>query len=149
MKTESGFTLIELLVVVAIITVLSSLAMTAFGVYKKSAAYAVASQTYADARRAIEGGINNFDNPPGLVGLYEQAVKGKLSDANADTLMPGFRVPADAKFRVSYDPSCEDAGCQREFLQVNHCKGAEYIRWVRFGDGLEFLFTHLAGEGCA
>jgi prepilin-type N-terminal cleavage/methylation domain-containing protein len=129
MRSASGFTLIELLVVIAIITLLTYMGFALFALHKAT--------------------VNDFDHPPGAVGLVQQGTRGTLNDAAARALLPGFQVPDNVVFRVSYDPSCEDAGCEREFLQVNHCLGKEFVRWVRFGDGVDVLFEHVPGEGCS
>jgi prepilin-type N-terminal cleavage/methylation domain-containing protein len=149
MRSASGFTLIELLVVIAIITLLTYMGFALFALHKATAAYAAAAQTRRHAQTALEAGVNDFDHPPGAVGLVQQGTRGTLNDAAARALLPGFQVPDNVVFRVSYDPSCEDAGCEREFLQVNHCLGKEFVRWVRFGDGVDVLFEHVPGEGCS
>lgn len=147
MNSERGFTLIELLVVVAILSVLSFMGLTAFSVYKKSASYAVAAQAYADARRAMEAGITDIDNPPGFVPVTEQAFKGSIQDGAAQTLLPGFQLPANVKFSVAYDPDC-DAGCERATIKVLACAAEEYILWVQLGGQGEFLMQHIGGESC-
>lgn len=149
MRTESGFTLIELLTVIGILSVLSYLGTTAFSSYKASAAYAVAAQTYADSRRAMEAGINDIDRPPGEVPIVAQSAKGMIQDAAARGLLVGFFLPENVKFTVSYDPECQEAGCERAMIQVNHCFGKQAVRWVQFGDGLDILLDKLAAEGCA
>ena len=150
MKTESegGFTLIELLTVVAIIGVLATLGATSFSVYRTKAYYAMISQTYEQARTAMEAGINNIDSPPGLVPLTEQKIRGSITDGAANALLPALKLPPEVAFQVSYDPDCLDAGCTKEFIQVNHCKGEEYIQWSRLGNGIDVLLENLSGIGC-
>ena len=148
MHKESGFTLIELLTVIANLSVLSFMGITAFATYKSSAAYAVAEQTFADSRTAMEAGLNDIDNELPDVGLVSQKVKGMLLDASARSLFVGLMLPDNVKFTASFDPTCEDQGCERSMIQVNHCLGKEAIRWVQFGSGLDVLFDHLASEGC-
>ncbi|NLF25958.1 MAG: type II secretion system protein [Deltaproteobacteria bacterium] len=148
MHKESGFTLIELLAVIAILSVLSFMGITAFATYKSSAAYAVAEQTYADSRRAMEAGLNDIDRELPDVSLVSQKAKGMLQDSGARSLFVGFMVPDNVRFTASFDPTCEEEGCERSMIQVNHCLGKEAIRWVQFGNGLDILFDHLASEGC-
>lgn len=148
MRTERGFTLIELLTVLVILSILSGLGMYSFSVYQARAAYIVAEQTMSDARTDLEASITSVDNPPGSVALYAQAIQGPLQNAAAAALLPSTRVPRNVKFQVSYDSGCIDGGCQSEFIQVNHCNGSEYVRWIRFGDGVDVLLDHLAGSGC-
>ena len=148
MQNQAGFTLIELLAVIAILVVLGFLGMTAFATYKASAAYAVASQTYADSRRALEAGMNDIDRALPEVPLFSQKVKGILQDPSARSLLAGFVLPDNVKFTIAFDPQCEEEGCERSMIQVNHCFATEAIRWVQFGDGMEFLFSHLAEPGC-
>ncbi|MCB0310515.1 MAG: hypothetical protein KDD42_04740, partial [Bdellovibrionales bacterium] len=91
----------------------------------------------------------NVDDPPGAVGLTTQSSQGPIQDPRAAELLPGMMVPRLTKFAVSYDPTCEDSSCEMSSMQVNHCQGEEYIRYVRFGDGLGVWLEHLAGDGCA
>lgn len=147
--SEAGFTLIELLSVLAIIGILSSLGITSFRVYQANAAYAVASDTIRNAQTAFEAGINDIDDPPGNVGLTQQTTQGQITNASAANLLPGMMLPKNVSFQVQYDPTCTDAGCQSALVQVNHCLGEQYVRWVRFGDGLGVLLENLDGEGCS
>ena len=148
MRSESGFTLIELLTVIAIVMVLSSLALTSFQVYRADAAYSVVESTIRNARNAVEASINNVDSPPGAVALTSQNTPGTLSDASARAFLPAFQLPKNTKLEVSYDPACVTAACQSELLEVGHCFSDEYSRWVRFGDGVEVLLEHVSGGGC-
>lgn len=147
-SSQRGFTLIELLVIISIIGLLAGLGITAFKVYRSNAAYSVVEVSIRDARTAIEASLNDPDNPPLAVPLTAQTAQGVVTDAAASQFLPGFRVPRSTKFQVSYDPTCTVAACQSELVQVNHCKGDEFARWVRFGDGVDVLLEHLAGTGC-
>ena len=135
-SAEEGFTLLELLTIIGIIGVLASLALTSFGFYKASAALAVAETTLHDARGAFEGGIVDSDNLPASVALTSQTTQGPVSDANANALLPGFMVPDNVRFDVSYDNTCTNGACTLALLEVRHCQGEEYVRWTRFGDGV-------------
>jgi prepilin-type N-terminal cleavage/methylation domain-containing protein len=148
MNSQRGFTLIELLTVIVILGILSSLGMYSFSVYKQRAAYIVTEQTLGDARTDLEASITNLDNPPGSVALFAQSAQGALQNAAAAALLPSTMVPRNIKFQVSYDADCIDGGCQSEFIQINHCNGTEFVRWIRFGDGVDVLLDHLAGVGC-
>ena len=148
MNEESGFTLIELLTVLAIIGVLSSLGVTAFRVYQANAAYVAASETLRQARTSFEAGINDIDNPPASVGLTLQTSSGQLDSAQARDLLVGLKLPKSVAFQVAYDSGCLAANCQSAFMQVRHCQGEQFVRWVRFGDGSSILLENLAGEGC-
>jgi len=147
-SSQSGFTLIELLVVVAIVGILASLGLTSFNFYKASAAYATAESTLHDARNAIEASMVDADNPPELVNLMAIEQQGPVQDPDAKQLLPGLVIPRNTKFQVAHDPDCLAAGCQAQFVQVNHCLGKEFVRWIRFGDGLEMKLDKIAGEGC-
>ncbi len=144
---ERGFTLVEVLVVTATIMLLAAIGLTVFQVYKSSAAYAVMAQSFADARRSLEAGINNFDAAPPAVNFTQQ-VPGELLDAAARQLMPAFRVPANVKIEVSYNPACTDRSCESAYVELRHCQASEHIRWTRLGDGLDLLLEHIAGGGC-
>ena len=146
-RHHKGFTLIELLTIIAILGVLAYMGSTAFQMYKSTAAYGVIAQTLADARRAVEAGISNFDLPPGAVNV-SQSARGEMQDAGARALMPGFRLPRGVKIDVSYNPECLDLGCEQAYIELRHCQAKEHLRWVRYGDGLDMLLEHLAGGGC-
>lgn len=148
MVSQRGFTLIELLVIVSIIGLLAMLGITSFGVYRSDAAYSVASRTLRDARTTVEASLNNIDTARLAVNFYQQGHPGPIADAAAAALMPGMMIPRNIKLTASHDPDCDHAGCQAEFLQVNHCLGKKYIAWSRFGDGLEFMQEHIEGVGC-
>ena len=148
MKSQAGFTLIELLTVIAIIGVLSALGVTNLAYYKANAAYASATTTMHNARNALEAGLSDPDNLPGAVGLTSQTSQGSLTNVAAAALLPGMLLPSDVKFQVEYDPACSTGACQSDFLQVNHCFGREYIRFLRFGDGVELYLDHIDGVGC-
>ena len=147
--SQLGFTLIELLIVIAIIGVLTLLGMTAFRIYQANAGYAVAARLMQDARTAFEAGVSDFDNPPSTVSLTSQVVKGPVSDPSARSLLPGLMIPGSVKFQVSYDSTCQATGCQSGFIQVNHCQGHQYLRYLRFGDGSDILIPNVAGDGCS
>lgn len=147
-QREDGFTLIELLTVIAIVGILSALGLTSFGYYKASAAYASVEATLHDARNALEAGTVDADNLPASVPLVLQGAQGPITDNLAADLLPGMMLPRNTAFRVSYDSSCDNGGCQSTFLQVNHCFGDEYAQFIRFGDGVELKLDHIAGEGC-
>ena len=147
MKRQKGFTLIELLVTIALIGVLAKLGISAFAIYRASAAYASASTTLRHAREASEAGTVDESNLPVAFALTSQAVAGPLAGAPAQ-FMPGLQLPNNLKFQVSYDPTCQVGGCVARFAQANHCFGKEYVQWFRFGDGTDALMEHVAGVGC-
>lgn len=149
MQSERGFTLIELLTVIAIIGVLASLSMSGFSLYKASAAYAVASQTLHGARNALEAALSDPDNPPAAVELDSQEAPGPIADPVARRLLLGMQLPRNVKLSYGYDPTCLDSACAYEsYLQANHCSGKEFVRWIRFGDGVEIMLDHVRGDGC-
>ena len=147
-KSDAGFTLIELMVVIGIIGILSLLGMTSFNVYKKQGAYAVVESLVRDSKTVVEGSLNNVDNPPSAVALVSQSSPGSITDSAAYTLLPELKLPRDVSLSVSYDPSCDVSTCQQQFVQVKHCKGDEYIQWIRFGDGVDVTLDRIAGAGC-
>lgn len=145
---EAGFTLIELLVVFIVVGVLAATSIASFGVYRAKAAYASAEATLSFARRTVEASLTR-DTRPAAVPLYVQDTPGSVFDAAAADYLLGMQLGPEIKLQVSYDPSCADGSCQSDFLQVNHCRGQEFIRWIRFGDGVETLLENISGVGCA
>lgn len=148
MRSEGAFTLIELLTVIGTIGLLAALGLTSFNVYKANAAYASVETTMINARNAVEAGISDPDNLPPAVALVSQKAQGSIQDNAAANFLPGMMLPSKMKFQASYDPTCVDAACQSEFLEAKHCWGKEYMRWVRFGDGVEMYLDHISGIGC-
>lgn len=148
MKNEKAFTLLELMAVLAILSILMSLAMFSLTEYTATAGYSVAASTLRDARTALGASFNDANTAPPALGLTTQTSPGGIQDNTARLLLPGMQLPSNVKFSVSYDPSCTDASCESEYLQVRHCRGNEYIRWIRYGDGLDVLLEHISGVGC-
>lgn len=148
MRNEQGFTLIELLLVVAIIGILSGLAISSFGIYKASAAYSVADVALRNARTAAAAGLSNPDELPSAVALTSQSVQGEISLAAGRDYLPGMQIPKNLKFTFEFDPTCAGAACQAEYLEARHCDGEEFVRWIRYGDGTEVLLDKIAGSGC-
>ncbi|MBX7144755.1 MAG: prepilin-type N-terminal cleavage/methylation domain-containing protein [Oligoflexia bacterium] len=147
-RHEGGFTLIELLTIIAIIGVLGGLGLASFKVYRSDAAYSVTESTLRNARNSVEASVNNPDVVQIPVALVSQNVPGEPQDASAHSYLPAFMIPKNVKVSVFYDPSCSTAACQSDMLEVSHCFANEYTRWVRLGDGSDFLLEHLAGGGC-
>ena len=148
MKSEAGFTLLELLTVVGLISLLSALGLTSFTYYKAAAAYATAESTLHDARNAIEASLIDADNLPASVPTLSQTASGVITDGDAFEFLPGLRLPNHVRFTVMYDNACIDSDCQSEYVQVKHCFGNEYVRWIRYGDGVEVKMDHISGSGC-
>lgn len=145
---KRGFTLIELLTVISLLGVLAGLALQAFYIYRANGYYAVTESTLKNARTALEAGLSNVDNLPTAVGLTSQASPGSIGDPGLSTLLPGMRLPNNVKLQAMYDDTCDVGACTSEILQVNHCKGSEFARYIRFGDGSDILMQHVAGAGC-
>ncbi|MCI5065804.1 type II secretion system GspH family protein [bacterium] len=146
-SSEAGFTLIELLTVIGIVSVLSSLALTSYYYYKSSAAYAVTEIGIHDAQTAFEAGISDPDNLPASFGVTSQSSQGSIQDASASALLPGYRVPRQSRFQVSFDSTCAVGTDSMGYMQLNHCLGDRYVTWERFCDGVTVKLV-VEGEGC-
>lgn len=147
MNKEGGFTLVELLTIIGIIGVLAALSLSSYTYYKSSAAVAVAETGIHDAQTAFEAGIVDPDNLPASFGLVSQSSQGAIQDASAKDLLPGFRVPRQSKFQVSFDKTCAVLEDSMAYMQLNHCQGDQYVTWERFCDGVTIRLT-VEGEGC-
>jgi len=144
---QRGFTLIELLTVIAILGVVSGLALNSFYQYRSDAAIASAESAAANGVLAMEATLNTPDRVFPAVLEYAQGTQGPISDPTVARVLPGMQVPPKVKMRFSFDPDCQDASCILFSVQMNHCQGSEFIRRVRMGDGVETTLQ-LAGSGC-
>jgi hypothetical protein len=133
-RRQHGFTLIELLVSIALLMALSYLSISSFWTYRSTAALSVAQQTLRNARTALEVGINSDTLPPAVD--HTQATQGAITDAAMRDYLPGMLVPRNVSVYAGYDPTCEDAGCESDRLEVRHCLGKQYVTWFRAGDGV-------------
>ena len=147
MRSESGFTLIELLTIVGIIGILASLSLSSYVYYKGSAALAVAETGMHDAQTAFEAGIGDPDNLPSSFALLSQTQQGELTNADANDLLPGYRIPRNSKFQVEFDTTCAVSTDPFGYMQLNHCQGDRYVTWERFCDGVIVRLT-VEGSGC-
>jgi prepilin-type N-terminal cleavage/methylation domain-containing protein len=149
MKLERGFTLIELLTVIGTLGVLLYLSINSYKLFRSSAGYGAAQMTMISGRNEVEAAVNKDpDNLPAAVPLTTQSAQGPLTNNVAHALLPNFILGKKVKFSVSYDPTCDNAGCQSEYVEASHCMGLEHIAWVRFGDGVGVVLEHLPGGGC-
>lgn len=148
MRSQRGMTLIELMTVIVLLGVLSGLSISTFKLYRASANYTVAETSMQYARRAIEAALSRTDNPPDAVALTSQTVAGAVVDADAAEYLEGFYLPPNIRVDVEYDPGCNNGGCQSDYVQIKHCEGLEFVRWIRFGDGTELMLPNLPGAGC-
>lgn len=149
MCSQRGFTLIELLVVVSLLGILSGLSISTYKLYRAQANYTVAESSMQYARRSIEASLARTDSPPDAVALTTQTAAGAVQDPDAAEYLDGFYLPPSIRVDVEYDPDCRDGGCQSDYVQIRHCAGKEFVRWIRMGNGTDLMFTHLPGEGCA
>lgn len=148
MKAEQGFTLIELMTAFVIIGILAALSMSSFTAYMARAGYGVAETAVRNGRTAIEAAFSSSTSDPAAVPLVAQSTPGGITNGAARALLPGMQLPSRVKFEVSYDPACQVAACEQQVVQARHCAGQEYVRWVRYGDGLDIYLEHIAGAGC-
>lgn len=148
-RSQAGFTLIELLTVIATVMVLAALSISAFSVYRSSAAYAGVATTLRNAVNAASASTINPEELPAAVGLLSQTSPGQMTDARARAFLTSFQLGKNMKIQVSYDPTCTSAACTESFVQVNHCSGKAYQQWMRFGDGSDVLVESIPGAGCA
>ncbi|NDC38556.1 MAG: type II secretion system protein [Proteobacteria bacterium] len=144
---QSGFTILELLVVTVTLAALTYLSMNSFVLYRAQAAYSVAAAVLHNAHTAVEASATDPSNAPGALSIAQSA-PGRISDPAARAYLPQLILPMQVKLTASYDPNCTSAGCMSDFLEVKHCLGKEYLQWMRFGDGIEVMLPHIAGDGC-
>ena len=146
-RNQQGFTLLELLVVIGIISLLCYLGLTSFWVYRADAAYSVAQSVLRNSKVSIEAGQTDTSNLPGPVDIVQTA-QGPIQDVAARAYLPNMQLPRNVKFSAQYDPDCLDETCQSDLIEIKHCLGKQYIRWIRFGDGSEPQMLPIQGSGC-
>ena len=145
---EAGFTIIELLTIMGVVGVLSALSLTGLKVYKGNAAFGVAETTLGHARTSLEAGILSEEGGVSSVPLTTQKVQGEIIDPLANDLLPALLLPRNVKFQVEYDNGCDNQFCQESMLQLDHCHAENYVRWIRYGDGVAAQLE-LPGSDCS
>jgi prepilin-type N-terminal cleavage/methylation domain-containing protein len=134
---ERGFTLIELLTVIVLLGILAALSVQGFVIYKASAAFAVATSTLRDAQTALYAAQTAPNATFSSVDTSQRA-QGALATAEGREIFPGFVLPKSVDFAYAYDPTCVDGSCPYQTrVEVRHVAGQKYLRWIRFGDGVE------------
>lgn len=146
-ENEHGFTLIELLTTIMTMGALAGIVVQSYRDYTAKAAYGVAADSVRNARTSYEASQQDPDSTYPSIAMNQNSA-GPISDPAARELLAGFVVSDKTAFQVTHEPGCIAGGCIASFIQVNHCRGKEYVSWTRFGDGSEVLLEHVAGEGC-
>lgn len=144
-RKDSGFTLVELITAVGIIGVLASISIQSFSVYKKNAYYSIATRTLGDARIAFSAAETGTEGD--LPSLSTTISTGGETTGVADEILPGLIMPVGVSLNVSYNPSCDNAGCDVISLISAHCKGEAYTTWIRSGDYFDILVEKISGAG--
>lgn len=145
---QQGFTLIELLTVMTVIGILAGLSIVSFQVYRKNAAYSVAEHTLRNAQAAVEASELGQEAELPTVPLTTHSGPGGINNGPSAAVLQGMMLPANVQLQVEYDPSCDNAGCQAEYLQVNHCRAEKFVRFIRFGDGTGLTLRRIPGASC-
>jgi prepilin-type N-terminal cleavage/methylation domain-containing protein len=148
LHSQDGFTLAELLVVVGLMGIISALGFTSANVYRGEGAYAVAQSLVRDGITSIEVALSTPDQTLPTIATFSQSIPGAINDSTAAAVLPGLIVPRKVKFQFSFDPSCTHSSCVVASIQANHCQGLKYVRWIRYGDGLDVRLDNVAGIGC-
>ena len=129
-SAEAGFTLIELLVVMAVIGILSGLALQSFYIYRYNAYHGVALATFGQARTALEAGkadTEDFNAPLAV----DQTTAGPATQGDGRDLVPGLVLPPHFHIYASHDPTCTSGACMVDYVAARHClvhKKAVYFR---------------------
>lgn len=146
---DGGFTIIELIFSMAIVGILSVIAMTSFAIYKQDVEYTKAESDMRNARTAFEVGDN--DSPTGfsLPLTASQTDGGALAGPLAD-ILPGASVSPDVMLSAQY-LNCAGAPPMaiNQLLLSQPCNSDRYVSFTKFCNGLQLLQRNLAqGDVC-
>jgi len=148
--SESGFTLVELLVTIAILMILSAIALTGFSVYKDQAYQKIAEQIMNQARTALEAGKQDTEASGGEAIEVDQNASGLITVEHGQTLMPGLVLPEHFRLYALHDPSCSEDACMEDYILARHCKTGKKVVYFRTYGGIESLTTNVDDDGpCA
>ena len=132
-KMEKGFTLIELMIVVAIVGILASLALPAYGTYTERAKFAEVLAAAGPAKTAVEvavqtrgmGGFTGLTS--GLLGIPTDLTTPSTHVASVETLVGVVTVTGAATVSgLTYvlTPSITGAGAPVLWAVTGTCSGA-------------------------
>ncbi|MCC6931745.1 MAG: prepilin-type N-terminal cleavage/methylation domain-containing protein [Deltaproteobacteria bacterium] len=143
MNRYSGFTLIEMLVAMAIISILSTIGLSAFQIYKKEAHYSRAVSDIGNAKIAVE--VGTLDHPEGIALNGWTGHAGGPVPVNFRQAMPAATTSPDVQLGVILTPCNGENFAPKAILISQPCKGEKFIRYTKFCNGVELNEPKIRG----
>lgn len=143
---SQGFTLIELLVTIAILMILSGIALTGYTVYKDQAYGRIAEQMMNQARTALEAGKQDSERFPDELMEVDQNSSGVVTGDN-QILLPGLVLPEHFRVYVTHDPTCADDSCLEDYILTRHCKTGKKVVYFKTYGGIESTTYNVDDDG--
>lgn len=140
--SEAGFTLVELLIITATLSILTTLSVYSYNIYKRSAFDKSTESSVHNVRNAMQAGLieNDFMEGVGLAWVSMTAAGAPTSQIGRD-LLPGYIHPQNVNMNVTYDAWCANGllgeWCMLTFIQGQHCRGETVFMRQSFRNGLE------------
>lgn len=142
---EAGFTLIELLTTMAIISILSGLAISTYFLYRENAEYSKGVATLRNARTAY--GAGELELPEGYSMAFTQTgVSGGNLSGELSRVLPGANTPGQVRLGAEVNQCDEgsDPLDRAAFIVSEPCLSEQEVRWQKFCGGIEILSEHVA-----
>jgi competence protein ComGC len=151
-NSEAGFTLVELLIVTGTLSILVTLSVYSYDIYKKSAFDKSTQSSVHHAQGAMQAGLidNDFMEGSGLAWV-SLSTSGQPSTQVGRDLLPGYMNPSNLNLTVMYDAWCANGlmgeWCMLSYFRGQHCRGDTVYLRQSFRSGAETILEWQAPPG--